>query len=560
MNRCVRAIACLLIASPLAAQSPCFDWASNFASQGIDNPQVLFSTVTAFKVWDDGSPAGQRLYAGGTFSSIGGVSAHCIAVWNGITWQPLGDGVHGLPGYLPFMGGVPEEVDSLCIHDEGSGPELYVGGAYTLAGGQAATGIAHWNGSTWTVIPGVEAEAIAMASYDDGSGPALYVSGYLYLLADDTDNDTLVWRGGAWHKFDPPAPTSFDFCVFDDGSGTKLYAAMGFLGVTRWTGSQWETVGGGFNNYVSALCVHDDGNGSKLYAGGAFTIAGGMPALRIARWDGVSWSALGAGIGTASPGGNVAKLISYPDGFGGAPKLIATGAFTSAGGSPANAIAAWDGSNWSALGSGLSGGVVRGLGVYDDGRGSGRDLYAGGMFTSAGGQPVSRFAKWEGCGGTGTPFCPGDGSLGTACPCGNIGSTGHGCASSTVSAGGLLAASGHPTPDTIVLSASDVKVNASSIFLQGNAMIANGVVFGDGVRCAGGSLLRLALKTAIGGNATYPESGDPSISARAAALGQPIGPSSSRIYQVYYRDSDLSFCASPAGNSWNVTNAMRIVW
>ena len=43
---------------------------------------------------------------------------------------------------------------------------------------------------------------------------------------------------------------------------------------------------------VSALAV----SGSTLYAGGDFTTAGGSAANYIAQWDGSSWSALGSGI------------------------------------------------------------------------------------------------------------------------------------------------------------------------------------------------------------------------------------------------------------------------
>ena len=55
------------------------------------------------------------------------------------------------------------------------------------------------------------------------------------------------------------------------------------------------------------------------------------------------------------------------------------GNFTTPGGSLANHIAKWDGSSWTALGSGLN----RYVGALTV---SGSDLYAGGSFTTAGGK------------------------------------------------------------------------------------------------------------------------------------------------------------------------------
>jgi hypothetical protein len=73
---------------------------------------------------------------------------------------------------------------------------------------------------------------------------------------------------------------------------------------------------------VYALAV----NGTNLYAGGDFTEAGGVPANHIAKWDGSSWSALGSGLD-----GPVYALAA--DGAG---HLFVGGGFTHAG---ANACA-----------------------------------------------------------------------------------------------------------------------------------------------------------------------------------------------------------------------------
>lgn len=157
-------------------------------------------------------------------------------------------------------------------------------------------------------------------------------------------------------------------------------------------------------------------------------------------------------------------------------------------------------------------------------------------------------------------FCFGDGTLATACPCGNTGLLGRGCQNSVGTGGAQLVASGATHADTIVLSASGELASALSIFLQGNAEISAGAVFGDGVRCAGGSLKRLGAKNASAGATSYPQAGDLSITAKSAALGDPLSPGMTRIYQTYYRDPNLAFCGAPVGNSWNVGNAVRIIW
>ncbi len=87
---------------------------------------------------------------------------------------------------------------------------------------------------------------------------------------------------------------------------------------------------------VRALAVDGSGN---LYAGGNFTTAGGVTVNYIAKWDGTSWSALGSGMN-----GTVYALAVDASG-----NLYAGGGFTTAGGVAANNIAKWNGTSWSAL-------------------------------------------------------------------------------------------------------------------------------------------------------------------------------------------------------------------
>jgi hypothetical protein len=122
-------------------------------------------------------------------------------------------------------------------------------------------------------------------------------------------------------------------------------------------------MGGGYP-VVNALAV----SGSTLYAGSEFTTAGGVAANYIAQWNGSTWSALGSGMNSYVFALAVSGSTLYAGGF-----------FTTAGGDAANYIAQWNGSGWSALGSGVNSYVLS-LAVSESA------LYAGGEFTTAGGK------------------------------------------------------------------------------------------------------------------------------------------------------------------------------
>src|SRR6516162_8278393 len=142
------------------------------------------------------------------------------------------------------------------------------------------------------------------------------------------------------------------------------------------TDSNWAALNpsiSGANFVVQATAVDGSGN---LYIGGAFTFVGGISANHIAKWDGTNWTALGSGVNS-----NVNALAIV----GGT--LYAGGLFTNAGGIPAYYVAKWDGTAWQALGSGMNTNV-NALAV------SGNELYAGGDFTTAGGVTVNYAAKW----------------------------------------------------------------------------------------------------------------------------------------------------------------------
>jgi hypothetical protein len=150
-------------------------------------------------------------------------------------------------------------------------------------------------------------------------------------------------------------------------------------------------------------------------------------------------------------------------------------------------------------------------------------------------------------------YCFGDGS-GSACPCSNSGSTGNGCANSVVPSGGHLTSMGATSVanDTFVLVGNGMP-NSTALYLQGTTQWngGNGTVLGDGLRCVGGSLIRLGAKTNSSNGSMYPQSGDLPISQRGAL---PLG-GGTRMYQAWYRNP-----GGPCGTGTNLTNGIQVTW
>jgi Tol biopolymer transport system component len=153
-----------------------------------------------------------------------------------------------------------------------------------------------------------------------------------------------------------------------------------------------------------------------------------------------------------------------------------------------------------------------------------------------------------------TTYCLGDGS-GAACPCSNTSLPGNqeGC-NHSFGYGGKIYGNGiaDATADSFVL-VGDHMPNGPALFFQGTARVQGGLgtPFGDGLRCVGGTSVRLAIKTNVNTSSMYPEPGDPQISQVGG-----LTPGDVRMYQVWFRNS-WSFCTS---DTFNLTNAIQVVW
>jgi hypothetical protein len=153
--------------------------------------------------------------------------------------------------------------------------------------------------------------------------------------------------------------------------------------------------------------------------------------------------------------------------------------------------------------------------------------------------------------GFATAYCFGDGS-GTPCPCANNSAPGdgEGCANST-GLGGRVDASGSDSAsaDDLVFDAQHLLPGQPALLFVGlNATGGgSGVTFGDGLRCAGGSVVRLGIEVP---NAMGQASWGPGL----GALGG-WGSGDIRRFQCWYRNP-----GGPCGSNFNLSNGLEITF
>ncbi|MCB9916416.1 MAG: hypothetical protein H6828_14905 [Planctomycetes bacterium] len=156
--------------------------------------------------------------------------------------------------------------------------------------------------------------------------------------------------------------------------------------------------------------------------------------------------------------------------------------------------------------------------------------------------------------GSGFCFCDGTGA---AAPClAGTGAAGNGCANSANAAGAHLTASGTATvgSDTVVLSGSGLPTGQPGLYFQGENAINGGlgVVFGDGLRCAGQNVIRLGVRVTDGTGAS--DTTGITVSVKG---GVTVG--DLRHYQLWYRDPNGG-AGGPCGNVFNLSNGYTIQW
>ena len=370
------------------------------------NPAVTGSVGNG--VVDALALSGTTLYVGGSFTTIGGVPRHNLAALS--VGLPL-DGVP-IPGFdaNPSRSGCAAcgSVGALAV----SGSTVYAGGMFDTIGGQRRSYLAALNGATGAATefdPAPNGNIFALAV----SGSTLYASGGFRSVEGSPS------IGGQVRNYVAAVDTADGTVTAFDPNPNGVVGAIGVSDDAVYLGGYFSSLGGVVRNGIAALDArdgtvtpfdpdakgHNGGtatvyalavSGSTVYAGGYFAAIGGQPRQGIA--------ALSATDGAAIDWDPAARYGSGPgiiqtlavDG----PTVYAGGVFTTIGGQTRSNVAAIGADGTATAWDPNSNSVVETLVV------SGDVVYAGGFFTNIGGATRNKIAALSTATGTATKWNP----------------------------------------------------------------------------------------------------------------------------------------------------------
>jgi hypothetical protein len=344
------------------------------------------------------------VYIGGTFTTVGGITANNIAKWSNSTstWSALiASGSNGVT-----VSSGTAVVNSIVFDPSGN---VYAGGTFnTVGGGLTVNNISMWNGSFWSRL-----KPSAGGSLDGGvTGTNAVINAMVYY-------NGLLYVGGSFttiRRYPSIVTDSPNIAIYNlstrnwNGISNQLNGdvkslAINTIGTHLIIGGSFTAFGGTscnkimklqLTNYACSIVVGSASNNgvngtvnslafdsqNNLYIGGsgittAYTSSGSVvPVSNIAKLSGSTWSTFGS----ASTYGTSGSVISIK--LDASDNLYAVGNFATAAGNVMNNIAKWNNSSstWSSFGSGVNSSITSfGIDSYNT-------LYAGGYsITRAGG-------------------------------------------------------------------------------------------------------------------------------------------------------------------------------
>jgi len=308
------------------------------------------------------------------FTNISTLKTRGVASWNGVKWDSLGGGINSFDKYLNPSN--PNGIINCGIPYNG---KFLVGGQFNSIGNIGVRSLALWDGIKW--------DSLLVSPMPFGSGPnapsiyallkkgnKLYIAGGFDTIAGQSCTGLAFFDGTSYTPIKLPVNSfvfNFDIKEFQNeiyvcGRFTNINGSNPLNNILKFDGTNWVSVGGGIKgNIAEAITMAVYNN--ELYVGGEFKKSAGNVGENIMKWDGTQWHDVGFGL--EPTWGGVRKLIIHKN------KLWAFGEFQMASYMQANGAAVFDGVKWCTLRDTLDD-FIWGATVYND------SIYVCGSFKS----------------------------------------------------------------------------------------------------------------------------------------------------------------------------------
>ena len=201
------------------------------------------------------------LIVAGNFSSIGGLVAHCIAKWNGTTWNTLGPGNYLQDTYIT----------DVCEYNN----RLFVGARYN--------NLHVWDGNQWTIPTYLN---LGTQQVENVSAINMHVfNNELYLISDF--GNLLKYDGNTFIDLNVPNQIGTPICIADYNN--ELYLGTD-LGLFKFNNQNWINCTGVVT--TNPIIVDLESYNGELYAIGAIFSIGGIYVEKFAKYNGQTWSSI----------------------------------------------------------------------------------------------------------------------------------------------------------------------------------------------------------------------------------------------------------------------------
>ncbi|HJT54995.1 MAG TPA: hypothetical protein VJ761_00760 [Ktedonobacteraceae bacterium] len=290
----------------------------------------------------------QDVWAVGDYTNSSNVEQTLIEQWNGSSWGIVASPNVGSSDNVLYGVAAVSASDIWAVGQSG---DRYTGPLQTL--------IEHWDGTSWSVIPGVNPGTdeglfgVAVVSTSNVWAVGYYVNRHEQPLIEQ-------WNGTSWSVVASPK-------LGADGGGflgiTAISAsdiwAVGSHGINQytqnvliehWNGTKWKVVSGtspsDYNQLIGLAAVATN----DVWAVGYGDFISGPTEMLIEHWDGSSWSIIDANVynqslyAIAAISANDIWAVGYTD-------------------NPSTLIEHWDGTSWSPVPSPAPGSYSQLFGV-----------------------------------------------------------------------------------------------------------------------------------------------------------------------------------------------------